>query len=192
MLLKVILGDGAVVCGLPVVFESLCEKKGGGPDGQRNWFKGGRRNWKARHLRLTSRWLQYLDAPLPAGVLKGSKEICPEWTVSYNSKHANAIVIECSGEEVLNVRFASQEVEPAAAPLSRLSHVIFTIICSSAASGRTFLKKQRRIQNRDSDNFLRSMVTQAWAHSPMLVQRGAASSLSTNAVLCKCRMLQSK
>jgi hypothetical protein len=127
VLLKVILGDGAVVCGLPVVFESLCEKKGGGPDGQRNWFKGGRRNWKARHLRLTSRWLQYLDAPLPAGVLKGSKEICPEWTVSYNSKHANAIVIECSGEEVLNVRFASQEVEPAAAPLSRLSHVIFSI-----------------------------------------------------------------
>jgi hypothetical protein len=36
---QVILGDGAMVCGLPVIFESLCEKKGGGPDGQRNWFK---------------------------------------------------------------------------------------------------------------------------------------------------------
>ena len=27
---QVILGDGAVVCGLPVIFESICEKKGGG------------------------------------------------------------------------------------------------------------------------------------------------------------------
>ena len=31
---QVILGDGAVVCGLPVIFESACEKKGGGPDGE--------------------------------------------------------------------------------------------------------------------------------------------------------------
>ena len=32
---QVILGDGAVVCGLPVIFESACQKKGGGPDGER-------------------------------------------------------------------------------------------------------------------------------------------------------------
>ena len=31
---QVILGDGAVVCGLPVIFESACQKKGGGPDGE--------------------------------------------------------------------------------------------------------------------------------------------------------------
>ena len=94
---QVILGDGAVVCGLPVIFESICEKKGGGGGvGQRNWFKGGRRNWKERHLRLTSRWLQYLDAPLPDGVVKGSKEVSHEWTVNFNPKHANAITIECA------------------------------------------------------------------------------------------------
>jgi hypothetical protein len=106
---QIILGDGAVVCGLPVIFESHCEKKGGGPDGQRNWFKGGRRNWKVRHLRLTSRWLQYLDRP--GGVVKGSKEVSHEWSVSFNAKHANAITIECCGDEVFNVRFANQEVQ---------------------------------------------------------------------------------
>jgi hypothetical protein len=125
---QVILGDGAMVCGLPVIFESLCEKKGGGRDGQRNWFKGGRRNWKERHLRLTTRWLQYLDAPLPDGVVKGSIEVSREWTVNFNSKHANAITIECAreqmrtdflfshtcercgGDDVFNVRFVSLEV----------------------------------------------------------------------------------
>ena len=103
-----ILGDGAVVCGLPVIFESLCEKKGGGPDGQRNWLKGGRRNWKERHLRLTSRWLQYFDSK--GGVVKGSKEVSRGWVVGFNSKHANAITIECGGDDVFNVRFTNAEV----------------------------------------------------------------------------------
>ena len=105
---QVILGDGAVVCGLPVIFESVCEKKGGGPDGQRNWLKGGRRNWKERHLRLTSRWLQYFDSK--GGVVKGSKEVSRGWVVGFNSKHANAITIECGGDEVFNVRFSNAEV----------------------------------------------------------------------------------
>ena len=105
---QVILGDGAVVCGLPVIFESVCEKKGGGPDGQRNWLKGGRRNWKERHLRLTSRWLQYFDSK--GGVVKGSKEVSRGWVVGFNSKHANAITIECGGDDVFNVRFSNAEV----------------------------------------------------------------------------------
>jgi hypothetical protein len=106
--MQVILGDGAVACGLPVIFESLCEKKGGGPDGQRNWLKGGRRNWKERHLRLTSRWLQYLDCP--DGVVKGAMEVSTDWTVCFNPKHSNAITIECGHSDVFNVRFANQEV----------------------------------------------------------------------------------
>ena len=100
------------MCGLPVVFESSCEKKGGGPDGQRNWLKGGRRNWKERHLRLTQRWPQYLDGPLPGGVVKGSKEVSQDWVVAFNSKHANAITIECGGDDVFNVRFSNAEVPP--------------------------------------------------------------------------------
>lgn len=53
---------------------------------------------------------RYLDGPLPAGVVKGSKEVSPEWVVSFNAKHSNALTIEACGDVVLNIRFASQEV----------------------------------------------------------------------------------
>jgi hypothetical protein len=141
----------------------------------RNWFKGGRRNWKERHLRLTSRWLQYgthslifipfscfvshtaplrhppfpsvyttvflcssnainmyLDGPGPGGVVKGSLEISPEWTVSFNPKQPNGITIESCGVDVLNCRFATLEVRPHPAPFltRRVLHVMLTFSCS--------------------------------------------------------------
>ncbi len=34
----------------------------------------------------------------------------PEWVVTFNAKHSNAITIEACGEVVLNIRFASLEV----------------------------------------------------------------------------------
>ena len=105
---QVILGDGAVVCGLPVIFESVCEKKGGGPDGQRNWLKGGRRNWKERHLRLTSRWLQYLDGF--GGRVKGSREVKYSWVIKRDPAYLNAIVIECDGNDIFHARFTSEEL----------------------------------------------------------------------------------
>jgi hypothetical protein len=149
---QIILGDGAVVCGLPVVFESFCEKKGGGPDGQRNWLKGGRRNWKERHLRLTQRWLQYLDGPLPGGVVKGSKEVSQDWVVTFNSKHANAITIECGGDEVFNVRFSNAEVPPQQILPPSLSFLIqivpsdfLLVIRSSVASGWMSLPKLQQM-----------------------------------------------
>ena len=63
-------------------------------------------------MRLTQRWLQYLDGPLPGGVVKGSKEVSQDWVVTFNSKHANAITIECGGDDVFNVRFSNAEVPP--------------------------------------------------------------------------------
>ena len=62
-------------------------------------------------MRLTARWLQYLDAPLPGGAVKGSKEVAQDWKVSFHAKHANAITLECgSSDDVFHVRFSSQEV----------------------------------------------------------------------------------
>jgi hypothetical protein len=153
---QIILGDGAVVCGLPVVFESVCEKKGGGPDGQRNWLKGGRRNWKERHLRLTQRWLQYLDGPLPGGVVKGSKEVSRDWVVTFNSKHANAITIECGGDDVFNVRFSNAEVPPkqilppsSSFPIQFFSSDFLLIMRSSVAGGwRSLPRLQQTHQTR--------------------------------------------
>ncbi len=121
------------MCGLPVVFESSCEKKGGGPDGQRNWLKGGRRNWKERHLRLTQRWLQYLDSPLPNAVVKGSKEVSKDWVVTFNQKHSNAITIECRDNDVFNVRFSNAEVRAIVVFNSLIRLLFFDILLEFAA-----------------------------------------------------------
>jgi hypothetical protein len=87
---------------------------------------------------------RYLDGPLPAGVVKGSKEVSPDWAVTFNAKHSNALTIEACGDVVLNIRFASQEVLRRALPASH--SVLLAAAHSCVASGRS--RSRRRLRAR--------------------------------------------